>query len=30
VAVAHNLEHPVGRYVRDDLGFSAVTAAVLL
>ena len=30
VAVALYVDQPVGRYVRDDLGFSAVTAAVLL
>ena len=30
VAVALYVEQPVGRYVRGDLGFSAVTAAVLL
>jgi diguanylate cyclase (GGDEF)-like protein len=30
IAVALYVEKPVARYVRDDLGFSAVTAAVLL
>jgi diguanylate cyclase (GGDEF)-like protein len=30
IAVALYVEQPVARYVRDDLGFSAVTAAVLL
>jgi diguanylate cyclase (GGDEF)-like protein len=30
VAVALYVDQPVGRYVRDDLGFSAVTGAVLL